>query len=186
MSSSLPVFRTERLLIRPWEDADYPAFLALHLDADVAHWLGGYPTPEHARQRLDHHRAWMSGNGWGLWALEMTAGVVVGAAGFQTVPADLPVQGTEATWRLRREAWGQGLATEAMGCLLDHAFLVLDWPEVVTFTAQANERSQRVMQRLGFERRPDQDFAHPRLPEGHFLRPHVFCALSQSRWRTWR
>jgi RimJ/RimL family protein N-acetyltransferase len=44
---------------------------------------------------------------------------------------------------------------------------------VVAFTVPANLRSRRVMEKLGMSRSPADDFQHPRLPEGHPLRPHV-------------
>ncbi len=49
--------------------------------------------------------------------------------------------------------------------------------ELVSFTVPANERSWRVMERLGFTRDLAGDFDHPRLPEGHPLRRHVLYRL---------
>jgi RimJ/RimL family protein N-acetyltransferase len=44
---------------------------------------------------------------------------------------------------------------------------------VVAFTVPANQRSRRVMEKLGMSHNPADDFEHPRLPEGHPLRKHV-------------
>ena len=46
-------------------------------------------------------------------------------------------------------------------------------PEIVSFTATTNLRSQAVMRRIGLHRRPDLDFDHPRLAADHPLRPHI-------------
>ena len=64
-------------------------------------------------------------------------------------------------------------ATEAAREALRFGFEVLDLPEVVSFTATANLRSQALMQRLGMVRDVQGDFAHPALPVGHRLRAHV-------------
>jgi RimJ/RimL family protein N-acetyltransferase len=47
----------------------------------------------------------------------------------------------------------------------------------------ANQRSRRVMERLGMRRSPEDDFDHPRLPEGP-LRRHVLYRLCKrvERW----
>jgi len=43
----------------------------------------------------------------------------------------------------------------------------------VSSTKEANLRSRRLMERLGFSREPDEDFLHPLVPEGHPLVRHV-------------
>jgi len=43
----------------------------------------------------------------------------------------------------------------------------------VSMAVVANQRSRRVMERLGMTRDEADDFDHPSLPEGHALRRHV-------------
>jgi RimJ/RimL family protein N-acetyltransferase len=47
----------------------------------------------------------------------------------------------------------------------------------VSFTAVGNQRSRHLMERLGMTRKPEEDFDHPALPEGHPLRRHVLYRL---------
>ena len=76
----------------------------------------------------------------------------------------------EVIWRLRADAWGNGYAPEAaQACLTLAAKLGIE--EIIAFTAVANLRSQRVMQKIGME--CVAQFNHPTLPEGHPLRRHV-------------
>lgn len=79
----------------------------------------------------------------------------------------------EIGWRLARDVWGQGYATEAARAVLDHAFAALALDEVVSLTVLANLPSRAVMERIGMTRSPADDFDHPRLPPGHVLRRHV-------------
>ena len=44
-------------------------------------------------------------------------------------------------------------------------------------TIPANWRSQRVMTSIGMTRDPADDFDHPKLPEGHRVRPHVLYRI---------
>jgi RimJ/RimL family protein N-acetyltransferase len=88
----------------------------------------------------------------------------------------------EVGWRLAREQWGQGFATEAAAESLRFAFEVIDVGEVVSMTVPRNTRSTAVMERIGMTRTSTDDFDHPRLPEGHRLRRHVLYRLSSTRW----
>jgi RimJ/RimL family protein N-acetyltransferase len=62
--------------------------------------------------------------------------------------------------------------------VLTDGFTRIDLDEIVSFTAAINERSQRVMQRLGMTFAGT--FEHPRLAAGHPLRPHVLYRISRS------
>jgi RimJ/RimL family protein N-acetyltransferase len=53
----------------------------------------------------------------------------------------------------------------------------MELPELVSFTALGNERSWRLMERIGMRR--DGEFDHPRLPVGHPLRRHVLYRLAR-------
>ena len=54
----------------------------------------------------------------------------------------------EIGWRLVRNAWGRGYATEAAAAALHDAFVRVGLSEVVSYTASDNPRSQAVMNRL--------------------------------------
>jgi RimJ/RimL family protein N-acetyltransferase len=118
--------------------------------------------------------------GWGLWAVDVGDNV----AGFTglAVPSFTArfTPCVEIGWRLARKFWGQGYALEAALASLRFAFETLQLGEVVSFTARLNERSQRVMQRLGMTHSPADDFEHPMIPVGHVLRPNVFYRMSNA------
>ena len=79
----------------------------------------------------------------------------------------------EVAWRLYREFWGRSLAYRAATQAIQFGFASLKLPELVSFTAVGNERSRRLMERLGFNHDPTQDFDHPLVPEGHALDVHL-------------
>ena len=88
----------------------------------------------------------------------------------------------EIGWRLAREHWGKGLATEGARALVSHGFEVQRLLELVSFTVPSNLRSLRVMEKLGMTRDPLDDFDHPSIPEGHPLRHHVLYRLKRDDW----
>ena len=112
---------------------------------------------------------------------------MVGLAVVRFTTMASPLDGAvEVGWRLAREHWGQGYATEAARAWLAHGFGAMDVPEIVAFTAPANARSQAVMRRLGMRHDPARDFEHPALPEGHPLRPHLVYAIGRRDWEAAR
>jgi RimJ/RimL family protein N-acetyltransferase len=91
----------------------------------------------------------------------------------------------EIGWRLATRFWGHGYVTEAAQSLLVMAFDEKETPEIVSFAVHDNQRSTRVMERIGLKRDPSRDFDHPRVPEDTHphLRPHVTYALTLAEWR---
>ncbi|EFC85085.1 GCN5-related N-acetyltransferase [Parafrankia sp. EUN1f] len=78
-------------------------------------------------------------------------GEFLGFAGLAHVPPFLAEAGPdpELGWRLKRSAWGQGLATEAAVAARDDAFRRLGLPEMISIIHPENVRSQRVAVKLG-------------------------------------
>jgi RimJ/RimL family protein N-acetyltransferase len=142
------VLETPRLLLRTFRRDDLPLYGALNADPEVARYLGG-PL---SREDSDDIAAWAqecyAREGLGLLAVERREdGVFLGMCGLhhqQSYPDDV-----EVAWRLAREHWGQGYATEAATGWLDHGFGVLDLPRVISITDPPNLRSLAVMRRLG-------------------------------------
>ena len=182
----VPELRTPRLLLRGFTDADREPFAALNADPVVMeHFVTTYD-----RARCDAYvdrilRAWAE-RGWGLWALEQAGtGAFIGYTGLAPAEFDAPfTPAVEVGWRLTRAYWGQGYASEAARESLRFGFEDLGLPEVVSFTAASNERSWRVMERIGMVRDRAGGFEHPAVPPGHRLRPHVLYRLPRERWGT--
>ncbi len=89
----------------------------------------------------------------------------------------------ELGYRLARQYWSQGYANEGSHAVLAFGFEALRLPEIVAMTATVNERSRRVMEKLGMIRDARGDFDHPNIVEGHSLPRHVLYRMSSERWR---
>jgi RimJ/RimL family protein N-acetyltransferase len=174
--------RTERLLLRQWRESDKAPFVELNADPAVMEHFPSTLSRAESDAFVDRMRDRLDENGWGLWALErLDTGEFIGFTGLVFFADVLPfAPATEVGWRLSRQHWGHGYATEAGRAALDHAFDVLDLDEVVSMTAATNLPSQRVMQRLGMTYDPADDFDHPRAPAGHRTRRHVLYRKRQA------
>jgi RimJ/RimL family protein N-acetyltransferase len=174
--------RTERLVLRQWRDSDREAYAELNADPVVMEHFPATLTRAQSDAHLEKMTQVIDGRGWGLWAVEVPG--VADCIGF--VGLNEPwfeahfTPAMEVGWRLAREHWGRGYATEGARESLRFAFEELGLAEVVSFTTPGNERSQAVMRRLGMTCDPDDDFDHPFMGEGHPLRRHVLYRLRRA------
>ena len=160
-----PTLETPRLRLRPLASSDEADLVALDSDPEVMRYVGSpagvkSPAETAARARL-RIRETQRGDyePLGFWRIEGRADRAfhgVGAlirmpAGNREGPGDSDVD-VEVAYRLARNAWGQGIATEAAGALVAHALGPLALPRVVAVTYPENQASQRVLDKLGFER----------------------------------
>ena len=94
--------------------------------------------------------------GFGLWAVE-----VIGVADFIGFTG-LALPGftahftpcVEISWRLARDYWGFGFATEAARAARDYGFSQMGLEQIVSFTVPANQRSRNVMGRIRMTHSP--------------------------------
>ncbi len=175
------ILATARLRLRPWRESDLAPFAAMNADARVM---------EHLLRTLDPRRERRDGRarqeGIAQPGLEPVGGRgrrrgrFVGFAGL-AVPAWQAhfTPCVEVGWRLAREAWGHGYATEAARAAIGHGLGAAGLAEIVSFTALVNTRSIAVMERLGMRR--DGEFDHPLVAEGHRLRRHVLYRIGRGR-----
>ena len=129
---------------------------------------------------VDRIESCFEANDHGLWAVErMDGGGFIGYVGLAPATFEAPfTPAVEVGWRLAREHWNQGFATEAARASLADGFERLGLQEIVSFTTALNHRSRSVMRRLGMAHDPADDFDHPALPPGHRLRRHVLYRIA--------
>lgn len=176
---SVATLHTERLLLRRWTDADRDAFHALNVDPKVMATIGPVMTRADSDGFLDRIEQRFDEHGFGLWCVEFD-GEAIGFTGFM---APWFRDGVEIGWRIRADQWGNGYATEAAAECLRHGFDDLGFTEVISFTAAINVRSRRVMEKLGLEYDPTEDFDHPSVPHDSPLRQHVLYRMTVPQYR---
>jgi RimJ/RimL family protein N-acetyltransferase len=177
-----------RLRLRPWRVADWAPLAALNADPVV---MRHFAAPMAAAEsdawgaRLQEH---IATHGWGFWAVELRAAPgCIGAVGLMHIPWPVPVPGlaplapaVEIGWRIAPGHQRQGLAEEAARLALAAGFGPIGLAEILAFTVPANAPSWRLMEKLGMRRVGG--FEHPRLPEGHRLRPHLLYRLQRAEF----
>ena len=127
--------------------------------------------------------------GFGLWAAAVADGPgrgrLAGFVGLSAVPAAMPfAPAVEVGWRLGREFWGRGLASEGALAALEFGFGVLGLDRIVSFCAKDNRRSERVMRRIGMLPAPEAEFDHPGLAGSPLERHLLYRILRDDRPET--
>ncbi|HEY0699985.1 MAG TPA: GNAT family N-acetyltransferase [Micromonospora sp.] len=176
--------RTPRLLLRQWREDELAAFAALNADPEVMEHFPARLSRRESDALAARVMAHIGEHGWGLWAVEAAEegspdrGRFAGFTGLSVPSFEAHfTPAVEVGWRLARWAWGRGYASEAARAATAYGFGQLGLPEIVSFTAVSNARSQAVMRRIGMTHDPADDFDHPKLPERHPLRRHVLYRL---------
>ena len=184
MAREFPDILTPRLCLRAWREADLAPFAAMNSDPRVMEYLPGLldrPASDAAASRL---RAHFEEHGFGKCVVETRDGNdFVGVVGLGWCTFEAPINpSVEVGWRVAASHWGKGYATEAARAALDFGFGDLGLDRITSFTVPANERSWRVMQRLGMTYTPMNDFDHPLLPPESPLRRHVTYVMRKEDW----
>jgi RimJ/RimL family protein N-acetyltransferase len=155
------VIETERLLLRAWQPSDEAPFAAINADPEVTRYLRGPMRRDASDELLATIRGHWQQHGFGLYAVEVKdSGAFAGFVGL-AVPSFLPevLPAVEVGWRLGREHWGNGYATEGARASLAQAFGPLELRQVISIIDPRNTASVRVAERLEMQR--GRDRIHP-------------------------
>lgn len=181
------VIETERLYLRQWQASDFAVFAKINADPEVMKYFPKLLTPKVSDIIASKCQQLIANQGWGLWAVCLKNSTkiyddFIGFVGLNDTHADMSfAPAVEIAWRLHKDYWGQGYATEAARAALNFAFTELSLDEVVSFTALINERSQLIMERIGMmDTRAN--FYHPALDPNHRLAEHVLYNMTRQQW----
>lgn len=170
---------TERLILRRWQSSDIEPFAALNADPEVMRYFPSVLSLAESKAMVDRIEAHYEAHGFGLWAVEhRQSGEFIGFIGLSIPAFQAPfMPAVEVGWRLARDFWGQGYATEGANAALRYGFETLGLAEIVSFTATVNLRSIAVMQRLGMTTDEAENFDHPKVRSNSWLCRHVLYRI---------
>src|SRR4051794_13439607 len=176
----LPDVDTDRLELRRWSAADADDLGQVNADPEVVEFVtGGVPlTRLESRLASEKIVAHWTDYGFGLWSVRRRDDDrrLLGFTGVAH-PLWFPelAHTVEVGWRLRRDAWGHGYATEGARAAIHAAFSAMPISELVALIHPGNARSRAVAKRLGMHH--DRTLPHPTRP--HDLEVHVIRAAAR-------
>lgn len=180
-----PIVHTKRLILRPWRPSDLEPFAAMNADSRVMEFFPSILTREQSDSLVERIVEGFDRHGFGLWAVE-AKGVApfIGFVGL-SVPSFQShfTPCVEVGWRIAFDNWGRGYATEGAEGAITFGFEDRRVQEIVSFTATINQRSRRVMEKLGMVSFKEDVFDHPNVAVGDRLCQHVLYRLTKDQWK---
>ncbi|UTH75941.1 GNAT family N-acetyltransferase [Chromobacterium sp. IIBBL 290-4] len=143
------IFRTERLAVRRWRDADMDALSAVCGDAQTMRWVGDGQTLARAdcRRWLEATRRHYAARGYGMFAVEDgLSGELLGFCGLTHPDGQAE---PELKYAFLPAHWGRGLASEAAAAMIAHAAAQWGLRHIIATVAEAHPASQRVLLKAG-------------------------------------
>jgi RimJ/RimL family protein N-acetyltransferase len=178
---SLPTLPSERLALRQLVDADVSALFAVFSDPDVMRYWDSGPLKSRgeARLLLEDIRDGFRTRRLFQWAVADAASDT--AIGTCTIWRVDPLhRRAEIGFALARAHWSRGLATEAVGRLIQFAFDELDLHRLEADVDPRNDRSLRLLERLGFRR---EGYLRERYHVGGEVQDAIILGLLRSEWK---
>lgn len=141
------ILKSKRIGFRMLEEHDLQDLVRLDMDPEVrAFFPDGVSTPKLLREKIIRSRANFHAKGFGEFSMtELQTHEFLGRAGF----AELDDGEVEVGYLLLKEFWGQGLASEALGALLDWAGKSLSLPRILAYAPTNHHASISVMKKAG-------------------------------------
>ncbi len=178
----MKIIETERLILRTWQPSDAESYYQINQDPKVIEFLPGTMTMRQVEAFiLSMQQQWETKH-YTLWATEEKhSGKFIGFIGLNALNLDpvLPPS-VEIGWRLGSAFWYKGYATEGAKASLQYGFEQCHLTEITAIAVPDNQRSLRVMDKIGLKRDISADFNHPRLPANHRLSRHYFYRIQNS------
>lgn len=173
------MIETQRLILRKWHQQDLEPFADLSACEHVCRFLAKRLSRDESDALAARIITHFEQHGFGLFAVEeKDSRQFIGFTGLSIPGFEAHfMPAVEIGWRLSYANWGKGFATEAAIATRDYAFDTLGLQELVSFTAQDNKASRRVMEKTGMTHDEADDFDHPALPNGHPLQRHVLYRI---------
>lgn len=145
--------QSARLSLRRLQVDDAPFVLRHFSDVDVCRYLYDaepFTSLEEALALIGHYdnRADGDHNRWGIVLKD--AGTLMGTCGYHFWDRDN--RSAEIGYDLGPAYWGHGYMAEALKAALCHGFEIMLLNRVQAFVALENDRSSRLLERLGFAR----------------------------------
>jgi RimJ/RimL family protein N-acetyltransferase len=177
------ILETERLIVRPLEERDRAAFLAIQTDPNVKRFFPSVPSRTEANDYFERFRAIYDRHRYSLFAAELKASErMIGTVGMLPMRAEINAMlpkpaPAEIGWTLDKSVWGKGLAPEGARACIEYAWNHLNMNELVAFTYVGNDPSRRVMEKLGMTF--EGEFNHPLVPPEHHLNRHFLFRITK-------
>jgi ribosomal-protein-alanine N-acetyltransferase len=176
----LPTLQAPQLTLRQLTSDDADDIFAVFSNPEVMRYWSHGPmtTRSEATAYIDHIHEGLRRRDLFQWGISLRAdGRIVGTCTLLNVQADH--ERGEIGFAVARSHWGRGIAPEAVAALIAFAFERLGLHRLEADTDPRNERSLRLLERLGFRR---EGYLRERYYVGGERQDTVLLGLLRPEW----
>ncbi|MFS4416990.1 GNAT family N-acetyltransferase [Maribacter sp. 2307ULW6-5] len=177
------LFTSKRLGFRNWTENDLAAFAKLNADVEVMAHFPKTLTERESAELMERFQKHFKKNGYTYFATENREnGELIGFIGlaFQEYISEF-TPAIDIGWRLKKDAWGKGYATEGARKCLEFAFNTLHLESIIATCTEKNSKSENVMKKIGMEKMGA--FKHPKLREYPEHEKCICYAINNVVWQ---
>ncbi|GAA5090381.1 GNAT family N-acetyltransferase [Chryseobacterium ginsengisoli] len=157
------IFTSQRLGFRNWESTDIEEMFQINTDEEVMEFFPGIATKEQIIDFIERMKSQFVYKGFCYFAVDkLENGEFIGFIGLseQTYEAEF-TPCIDIGWRIKRNEWNKGFATEGAKRCLDYALNDLKIKEIYSIAPKINTKSEHIMTKIGL--RKQYEFEHPLL-----------------------
>jgi RimJ/RimL family protein N-acetyltransferase len=161
------LLQTERLELRLPQAIDFHDLLSLRTDPDVMRYIGdgAIQSDEQVNEHIRLAQPYYDETGYGFFTVfKKESGEFIGQAGLFHLGFDVDQPEIELAYRLHKNHWGNGYATELARSLIHWGFTQRRLKKIVAGVHRDNQRSVKVLQKAGLTRVEDLDYKGTKIP----------------------
>jgi RimJ/RimL family protein N-acetyltransferase len=177
MDDKIYLFESARLGFRNWLESDIEPMSEINIDPEVMEYFPAIRTQAHTIEFIERMQDQFSKKGFCYFAVDtLKDNEFIGFIGLseQTFEADF-TPCIDIGWRLKKEAWNKGFATEGAYRCLEFGFDELKIEKINAIAPKVNHRSENVMKKIGMKK--VKEFKHPMLKNDERLEDCVLYEI---------
>lgn len=157
------LFTSSRLGFRTWYNDDIRQMALLNKDPEVMEFFPFLPSKKETEDFIQRMNLQYSENNFCYFAVDhLETGKFIGFIGLSLQNFDTDFTPCiDIGWRINKEYWGNGLATEGALECITYAKNQLGLHQIYSMASKINSKSIKVMKKIGMNY--IKDFEHPRL-----------------------
>jgi len=162
-----PEFKSQRFDLRPIKNnaTDNAHLIEMMQDKQIQRYINGSPlTDSEALQGLERFHRNTNNRGLGFWLIYDYLNNCVGMCLLKPMPTREKTDYIETGYWIKPAYWGQKIAAEVAGRLIEYAFFELDLKQVTAVVDSENVASQKSLQHAGLTCRGKQIAYDKELP----------------------
>ena len=142
------ILKTERLILKTWEDEDVLAIAPVYEDPELMKFtMDGALSYEETKKVIQERQHHQERYGFSVWAmLDKESGELVGHAGIEYFSEGEDDKHLDVL--VKKDFQGKGFGLEALKAIIEYAFQELELEHLIAFAKPANVRCTRIFEKI--------------------------------------